>query len=98
MAKMSDAALNALFKTLEQREKDAKAVNDEVKDLKAAIRAEMEEREITVYDGAGWRTTISETVSNSFDAAAFKAAHKRLYDKFTIQKTGTRFTVNAIKT
>lgn len=94
---MTDVTMNVLYQQLAKKEQDAKAVNDEVKDLKAAIRAEMEERGISVYDGSGWRATISETVSNSFDDAAFKAAHKRLYDKYMVQKTGTRFTVNAIK-
>lgn len=94
---MSDAALNDLFhayEQAEQRETEAKNVKEA---LKQSIRDEVEARGVEVVDGDGWRATLKEVPSNSFDTKGFAAEHKRLYRKYL--KTGhtTRFTLNRVK-
>lgn len=94
---MSDAALNALFQAYEQAEQAEKDAKKKTSEIKAAIREEVEARGVEVVDGDGWRATLKEVHSNSFDTKTFAAEHKRLYQQYLKEGTATRFTLNRIK-
>lgn len=94
---MSDAALNALFLAYEQAEQREKEAEKAKEELKQSIRDEVEARGVEIVDGDGWRATLKEVSTSSFDTKAFSADHKRLYDKYLRAGTTTRFTLNRIK-
>ena len=88
-----DTRANIYFELLDQiaeLEAQAEAIKDEMK----AVMVDRAEEEI---NGHGWRATWHNTATSRFDSKAFKAAHKDLYDAFTIKATSTRFTLNRLK-
>jgi len=79
-----------IMQMISELEAEAEAIKD-------AVKAEMVEQGTEELEGAGWRATWHNTVSNRFDSAAFKKEHGDLYKAFTKATTGTRFTLNTIK-
>lgn len=80
----------ALQEMIEELQAQAEAIKD---DMKAA----MIDQGVEELEGAGWRATWHNTITNRFDSSAFKKANADLYSSFCKPTNGTRFTLNAIK-
>lgn len=90
---------------LNQKAHDYFAIQDMIRELeeqaeaiKDQMKAVMVENSVEELNGAGWRATWHNTTTNRFDSSAFKKAHADLYAAFSKPVTGTRFTLNAVKT
>lgn len=70
----------------------------EAEKIKDTLKAQMLERETEVLEGDGWRATWHNTSSTRFDSARFKKDHADLFSEYTVKTTGTRFTLNKVKT
>lgn len=89
-----DARVSIYFDLMEQIEA-LQAEAEAIKDTLKATMVEIEQEEIT---GHGWRATWHNTTTSRFDSGAFKKANAELYAAYCKPVTGTRFTLNAIKT
>lgn len=70
----------------------------EAEKIKDALKAQMLERETEVLEGDGWRATWHNTSTARFDSARFRKEHADLFSEYTVKTTGTRFTLNKVKT
>jgi len=80
-----------LQQTIETLTKRQDAIKNQIQDT-------MLNNNSLVINGDGWRATLTETKTNRFDTAAFKKVHMDLYTAFCKVASGTRFTLNHIKT
>lgn len=88
-----DAKARAYFDLMEQIEQlqaEAEAVKDTIK----AAMVEVEQEELT---GHGWRATWHNTTTSRLDTKRLKAEHGELCAAYTINTTGTRFTLNPLR-
>ena len=84
------AAYFDLMDQIDQLTAEAEAIKDAIK----AAMVEIEQEEIT---GHGWKATWHNTKTIRFDSKKFKADQPELYTAYTVNTTGTRFTLNAVK-
>ena len=66
--------------------------------IKNQLQETMLNNNSLVINGDGWRATLTETKTSRFDTTAFKKVHADLYAAFCKVASGTRFTLNHIKT
>ena len=76
-----------LMAQIEQLQAEAEAIKD-------GLKGQMTERGTEELEGTGWRATWHNTRNNRFDSKRFKIDHADLYDQYTVNTTGTRFTLN----
>ena len=93
-----DAPAAVSVNTLAVPEEVTKAIADllraekRAKEMKERLRALMEEHGVTKWECGEFTATIGkESVSNTFDSAAFKSAHPDMYKEFTkeVRKKGS---------
>lgn len=76
---------------------EIETLEKEKKALQAVFQDIMADTGNFVINGDGWRATLAETNTSRFDTAEFKKMHKELYNAFCKIVSGTRFTLNHIK-
>lgn len=91
---MINAKVSTYFGLMAQIEQ----LQAEAERIKDTLKAQMLEREIEVLEGDGWRATWHNTSSTRFDSARFRKDHADLFSEYTVKTTGTRFTLNRVKT
>lgn len=93
---MTQRTLMNKVNRLKALEHDMRAIEKQMQDLQAEIKAEMQARgteETTVGD---WIIRFKEMVSNKFQTKQFAAEHPRLYKKYMAASESMRFTVSEI--
>ncbi len=78
------------LKELEALISDAQAELDSIKD---ELKAEMTNRSTEEIDVDVFKIRYKTVTSSRFDTAAFKSAHKELYNQYVKQTKSRRFTV-----
>ena len=74
---------------------DLQAQAENIKDLVKTKMVEMTTEELT---GCQWSATWHNTTTSRFDSKAFQAAQPEVYKQFCKTSTGTRFTLQQVKT
>lgn len=79
----------SILAQIEELQAQAEAIKD-------GMKAVMVERATEEIEGPGWRATWHNVSTSRFDSRRFKADHADLYAAYSVNGTGTRFTLNPI--
>lgn len=94
---MSKIELNNKVKTYFELMAQIKELEEMAEAIKDAVKGAMVEQETEKLTGDGWSATWHNTKSSRFDSKRFKADHADLFGEYSIQTTGTRFTLQPVK-
>lgn len=64
-----------------------------VDQLKKEIKEDMSKRGVTELAGEDWRVNWSTYSKDRFDQSSFKSSHPKLYEKYVVAQSQSRFTV-----
>ena len=95
---MSTNELNVKVKTYFEILEEIEALQQQAENVKALVMEVMTEKGVEKLSGPGWSSTWHNTTTSRFDSKAFKAADPETYNKFCKTTTGTRFTLQQVKT
>ena len=87
-----DAKVASYFELLEQ----IAQLQEEAEAIKDSLKAQMVEEATESLSGHGWSATWHNVRNTRFDSKRFKQEHPELHSAYTVQSTGTRFTLNQI--
>lgn len=96
MARLSDKALDNRLAKIDELERAAAGIKDEIDALKDEIKKELDARGVDEVVTGKWKVSWKAVVTNRFDTAAFKKLHKKLYDSFLKPSGSMRFTKSAL--
>lgn len=94
---MSKIELNNKVKTYFELMAQIKELEEMAEAIKDAVKGAMVEQETEKLTGDGWSATWHNTKGSRFDSKRFKADHADLFGEYSIQTTGTRFTLQPVK-
>ena len=81
---------------LEQLEKEKKELEKQIDTIKDEIKEHMEKERLEELATTHFITRYITVVTNRFDSTRFKKEHKELYNDYTKQSAGKRFTYSEI--
>lgn len=73
------------------------SLEDELESIKDVFKSVMVENSNEIIDGDGWRATWNNTKTNRIDSKKLKEDLPEVYKNYCKLVTGTRFTLNHIK-
>lgn len=90
---MSTTDLLAKVRSLKELESLISEAQAELESIKDELKAEMTNRSTEEIDVDVFKIRYKTVTSSRFDTAAFKSAHKELYNQYVKQTKSRRFTV-----
>lgn len=90
---MGERAIENRIKKLQEIESQKKALEQEADKLKEEIKKEMEARRTEELKAGSFLVRWKTIIGNRFDAKAFQAEHKKMYEQYLKQTASRRFTV-----
>ena len=90
---MSTTDLLAKVRSLKELEALISEAQAELDSIKDELKAEMTNRSTEEIDVDVFKIRYKTVTSSRFDTAAFKSAHKELYNQYVKQTKSRRFTV-----
>lgn len=90
---MTNAEITKLAKDLKAKKMQAADLADEIAEIEAAIKSEMEARDVEELKAGLFVIKWTRVTSKRFDTSAFKAALPDLYGKFCKAVESRRFSL-----
>ena len=94
---MSISEMDSKVSTYFDIQAQIEALQAEAEAIKDELKAVMVDRTTEELSGNGWRATWHNTNTSRFDSKRFKADHPELASAYTVNTTGTRFTLNPLR-
>ena len=90
---MTNREIEAKLKELKEMKVLKDELEDQIKELEDAIKAEMTAQDTDTLRAGAFKATWKPYTSSRFDSSAFKQTHEELYKQYSKQITTKRFLV-----
>ena len=90
---MTERMITNRIRKLKGLEAQQKAIEQQIADLQAEIKADMEKKNLQEQKVGGYTVRFTTVVSNRFDGKSFKNDHSKLYAKYMRSMESRRFSI-----